>query len=71
MAKEGYNRSNHNDFKTTTELRDSKFSGLRLNSITKNYEIWIAGNIERQITETEILLDADAVNKAWRETFKF
>jgi len=42
---EEYKRSDHNDFATSNELKDRRFSGLRLNSITNTREIWVEGEL--------------------------
>ncbi len=45
MEMEDFKRPNHNDFKTSSELRKDKFNGIRHNSITDDLEFWIEGEI--------------------------
>lgn len=44
--KEEFKRPDHTDFMTSSELRAKEFSGVRLNSITQNQELWIRGIIK-------------------------
>ena len=66
---EDFKRPNHPDFMSSSELKVLKFSGLRHNSLTDRAEIWVLGNLEREITRTQILLDPMAINKAWADVF--
>lgn len=43
---EEFKRPDHNDFRTTSELKSLEFSGVRNNSITNEWEIWILGEIK-------------------------
>ena len=36
-------RSDHSDYATSSELRNRKFSGYRLNTITQELELWVGG----------------------------
>lgn len=51
---EEFNRSSHNDFATSKELRDREFSGMRRNSLTLEVEIWLLGNKEGSMSAVEI-----------------
>jgi hypothetical protein len=53
----------------SSELRKAKFTGLRHNSITSDAEIWILGNLEERISKQQVLLDPDALNKAYERLF--
>lgn len=44
--KEGYERPDHDDFATSSELRQRKFSGVRHNSISDMAEIWLDGELK-------------------------
>jgi len=55
-------RSNHPDFATSYELKGLRWSGVRLNSITGNYEFWIDGKVAKEVSgflasEDKFLLD--------------
>ncbi len=45
MEMEDFKRPNHNDFKTSSELRKEKFNGIRHNSVTEDLEFWIEGEV--------------------------
>ena len=66
---EDFNRPNHPDFMTSSELVKIEFTGIRHNSITNDCEIWILGNLERRITKEEVLMDDKAISKAYEEVF--
>lgn len=68
-TQEEFNRPNHPDFATTSELKAQEFSGLRHNSLTDDAEIWILGEIRRKVSKNEVLLDPDAINKAFEEVY--
>lgn len=61
---ENFKRSNHNDFATSAELKQRKFSGWRMNGITGNAELWIEGNLDMEVSGLEIMRDPNAVEKA-------
>lgn len=65
----GAPRPGHPDFMHSSELRQIGFSGLRHNSITQDYEIWLDGKIERIITATERAINPDIVQIRWAEIF--
>ena len=66
---EDFNRPNHADFMTHSELVARKFSGLRHNCLNNDAEIWIEGEIQASVTELAISLDPDALNKAFEKVF--
>lgn len=43
MPMEDFKRPNHPDFKTGSELRAMRWSGIRQNSITDEREVWVQG----------------------------
>lgn len=49
----GFNRPNHDDFRTTEELKKAQFTGVRQNEISRNWEFWILGEIKKAIHESE------------------
>ena len=51
-----FKRPSHPDFMTTTEIKGSKFTGLRVNSLAARVEFWIKGILE---WEFDIPLIAD------------
>lgn len=50
---EDYQRSNHNDFATSKELKDREFSGVRHNSLTDRMELWVFGRVEIDAMKSE------------------
>lgn len=66
---EDFNRPNHADFMTHSELVKQGFSGLRHNCLNNDAEIWIEGEIQASVTELAISLDPDALNKAFEKVF--
>lgn len=65
----GAPRPNHPDFMDSSELKKLGFSGLRNNSITQDYEIWIDGEVVKRITLAERTLNPDIVKIRWEELF--
>lgn len=66
---EEFKRPTHPDFMNTKELQDIEFSGIRMNSITLDMEIWTAGDKRVCITASDLASDPKAVEKAWAELF--
>lgn len=64
-----YKRSNHPDFLTATELKAKKFSGIRHNSITGNAEIWLLGDLIREVTRAQATMNPHALDNAISEVF--
>lgn len=64
-----YKRSNHNDFATTAELAERKFSGWRSNKLSNEQEMWIEGEIVRRVTAYEIQMDPQKMEKVYAEYF--
>ncbi len=68
---EDYQRSNHDDFATSKELQDRKFTGYRMNSVTDTAEIWVLGVLKKEISSFMLQLNPRAVNQAMQEVFQF
>lgn len=68
--KEGFIRPNHNDFKTTDELKKEEFTGVRSNTITGDFEFWFFGEIVKIVTKEIQETDPGAIYKAHKEVFK-
>ena len=66
---ENFKRSSHNDFATSAELKQRKFSGWRMNGITGNAELWIEGNLDMQVLGSEIMRNPTAVEEAHAKRF--
>lgn len=66
---EDFNRPNHPDFMTSGELKANNFSGQRLNSLTSNYELWIMGEVVETITQQQLSIDPQCINKAFNKHF--
>ena len=62
-------RPNHEDFMDRSELKAAGFSGLRHNSLTEDYEIWLDGKIEVVITMEQRVLNPNIINEKWEELF--
>lgn len=65
----GAPRPGHPDFMHSSELRQIGFCGLRHNSLTEDYEIWLDGKIEHLITKQQRTLDPSIVERKWAEIF--
>ena len=66
---EEYKRSNHNDFATSSELKQRQFCGVRHNSLTNNMEIWILGDMVQTVSKEQMLLNPNAANEAYEKIF--
>ena len=67
---EHYQRSNHNDFATASELKERKFSGQRVNKISMENELWVDGEIKARVSAEAEASDPTACVKAQMEVFK-
>lgn len=56
MAMEDFKRPDHNDFALSSELRERRFTGIRLNSITNEQELWVEGHIR-------LAMDVDLIKR--------
>jgi len=67
---EGFIRPDHNDFKTTAELKEAGFTGTRANSLTGDFEFWFFGEIVKIVTAEIRESDPAAIYKAHKELFR-
>ena len=65
LRTENFKRPDHPDFKDFYELKKMSFSGIRRNSISHEWEIWVEGKIEAHGPEADI----DAFAAAYQEVF--
>lgn len=61
-----FKRPDHPDFMTSAELKKDCWSGVRNNSLTHEWEIWINGSIEAKGPEK----DMEMFRKAYAEVFQ-
>ena len=66
---EDFKRPNHPDFMDSTELRKMHFSGMRTNSITEDFEVWVNGYCVTAVPKQTVALDPLAINKAMQDAF--
>lgn len=66
---EGFKRPNHNDFCTSTELRDRKFAGWRANQISNLMELWIEGRVVATCPARKLEEDPAILEKIQAEYF--
>lgn len=57
------------DDRTTKELQELKWSGLRRNYISKQLEIWITGNIVKRLAIFDVDRDPGILATAFEEIF--
>jgi hypothetical protein len=69
-VEEEYKRSNHPDFLTTSELKVREWSGVRKNSITDDYEFWVAGEIIKTVSLAAVKKDPFLLERTHIELFK-
>lgn len=56
---------------TRLDCTKEQFTGIRHCNISGNHEIWVKGNMVKEVSETQMALDPDAVAKAYQEVFGF
>jgi hypothetical protein len=66
---EDFKRPNHPDFMTSGELKAASFSGMRVNSVSGDMELWVLGEIRKTVSTVAVSLDPQAINKAMEEVF--
>lgn len=66
-----FKRPNHPDFKTSSELKQAKFTGLRENNMALEYEFWVLGEIRKTVKFIDAQKDPMALQKAHMEVFLF
>ena len=62
-------RSNHPDFATSSELKAKEWSGVRMNSITHDYEFWIAGSVAKTVSAAQFAMDKMILERTHIELF--
>lgn len=67
---EEYKRSNHPDFLTSSELKAKEWSGVRKNSLSDDYEFWVAGEIIKTVPLEAVKKDAFILERTHIELFK-
>lgn len=55
---------------TRADCRAENFSGIRKCEISSNHEIWLNGNLMKEVTESQMESDSQAIQKAYAEVFK-
>lgn len=55
--------------KTRLDCRKEGFSGIRKCEISNNFEIWVCGNMRKEVQEVAIQLNPNAVAEAYAEVF--
>lgn len=66
---EDFNRPNHPDFLTSTELKQTQFTGIRHNSLNEACEIWLIGELMASISPEMMNLNMHAIDDAFAEVF--
>lgn len=66
-----FKRPSHPDFKTSSELKQMKFSGVRENNMALEYEFWVLGEIRKTVKYITARKDPLALQKAHMEVFLF
>jgi hypothetical protein len=62
-------KMNEHDNRTSSELRDQKFSGLRTNDLASRFEIWIAGSIEKTLSYQRFWEEPHSLETVYCEAF--
>lgn len=66
---EEFKRSGHNDFATTSELKQRKFTGWREHNLIQTYELWIEGEVVRTVSFMASSADPMLLEKTAAEYF--
>ena len=66
---ESYNRSQHNDFATSKELKDNGFTGMRENSITESFEIWVDGEMGGSMSKAYAAANPAKFEQLYKDVF--
>lgn len=67
---EDFNRPNHPDFATSSELKQKEWTGLRQNQLISHWEFWVLGEVRKTVSFEAATLNPDALGDAHREVFK-
>ena len=68
---EDFKRSDHPDFKDSSELKKERWNGIRNNSLSGDLECWVEGAVVFSSTPMELSLDANNFQKKYGEYFGF
>ena len=66
---EDFQRPDHPDFMTTSELKEKEFTGIRHNSLTNDCEIWLLGSIGECVTPQQVEMNLHAIDDAMARVF--
>lgn len=55
---------------TRGDCKSERFSGIRKCELSNNHEIWVKGVLVKEVTETQIAMDSEAIQKAYAEVFR-
>lgn len=55
---------------TRGDCKREQFSGVRKCEISQNHEIWLNGTLVKEVTEHQLTIDEQAIQKAYAEVFK-
>lgn len=55
---------------TRGDCKREQFSGVRKCEISQNHEIWLKGTLVKEVTEHQLTIDEQAIQKAYAEVFK-
>lgn len=55
---------------TRGDCKREQFSGVRKCEISQNHEIWLKGTLVKEVTEYQLTVDEQAIQKAYAEVFK-
>lgn len=66
LRTENFKRPDHPDFMDSSELKKKEFSGVRLNKISQEWEIWTVGDLRAHGP----LIDQIGFMKAYADVFQ-
>jgi len=66
---ETFKRSSHNDFATSSELKERKFTGWRYNQMLEVMELWVLGEVTDTVTPAQYKLDPMIMEKVYAQRF--
>ena len=55
---------------TRGDCKREQYYGVRKCEISQNHEIWLKGTLVKEITEHQLTIDEQAIQKAYAEVFK-
>lgn len=56
---------NEYDQRTTADLKNARFSGIRANDLMNQFEIWILGQVDRTVTYAQFWQDEQSLTTAY------